>query len=187
MNGVQKGLQFYKGKPMACWIANNFKKALGKDALINCNSDVDAYHDISPRLCHDRNNKRAGPLEGLLSLMSATHADYLITSPCDTPCLSDDFVPRLLQRLDMVLENSDKDEHGKILIGVESEHRKHPLHLCISTQLKVSLRQAIDTGQSRVMSWVLSQQPIWVSFNDSPGNFQNFNTISELQTANSES
>jgi len=179
MNGQDKGLQKYKTLAMAKWVSRALTPHT--DTLfINCNNNQSLYKSISPNLCSDTISGFLGPLAGLVSLMESSQADYLLISPCDTPMLPEEFGSRMLATLDNLLA---QDNRKPLLLAAKDAHRKHPLHLCISTKFKNNIETALKSGERRVMRWINNNQPHWVDFSDYPDSFSNFNSLKDLYEA----
>jgi len=182
MDGKDKGLQLYKGQAMAKWVYQALAPYVDS-IYINCNRNQTIYQEISPLTCSDTISGFQGPLAGLLSLMSASDADYLLISPCDTPMLSESFGKKMLEALHKKLKD---DPNQAILIASKDEKRDHPLHLCISKHFKSSLEQAIANDEHRVMEWVQNNGAHWIDFSEGPSSedlacFVNFNTLKALK------
>jgi len=182
MEGNDKGLQLYKHQAMAKWVYQALAPHV-RDVYINCNKNHSSYQTISPFTCSDTISGFQGPLAGLVSLMAATDADYLLISPCDTPMLSQSFGKKMLIELDKLLA---KDPNQAVIIASKDEHRDHPLHLCISRKFKKSLEQAIERDEHRVMQWVKNNGAHWIDFSheqssDDSECFVNFNTLDALR------
>jgi len=182
MDGKDKGLQTFNNQAMTLWVYQAISPFVDT-VYINCNRNHTRYQEISPHTCSDTIAGFQGPLAGIVSLMSASDADYLLISPCDTPLLNQAFGKKMLAVLNDKLAD---DPHQTILIAAKDENRSHPLHLCISIKLKHKLEQAIENGEHRVMQWVRNNDVHWVDFSKdaSPDNtdyFVNFNTLDALE------
>jgi len=181
MLGKDKGLQHLNGQAMA----KSVYKALlphVNTLYINCNQNYDAYREICPNVCSDTIEGFQGPLAGLVSLMEASTADYLLVSPCDTPYISEAFGVKMLAALNSALSNQSllNEPCTPLLFASKDSDRNHPLHLLISTQYKSKLEQALEEGQNRVMQWVNSNNVQWVDFSDHMDKFSNFNSPEAL-------
>lgn len=177
MGGKDKGLQLYKRKPMALSVYDALQPFVTK-VIINCNRNNDEYASISPNLCSDKIEGFQGPLAGLHSLMQASDADYLLVSPCDTPCLGNKFGQIMLDEL---YRRKDQFPDKPLIIAAKDE-RPHPLHLCISTKLVSKLEHALLNKQHRVMRWMNDNDAIWLDFSESSQIFANFNSLDELES-----
>ena len=175
MGGQDKGLQLYQQKAMALSVYDSLQPFVDK-VIINCNRNEDEYRRISPYLCSDSIEGFQGPLAGLHSLMLHSDADYLLVSPCDTPCLGNDFGKLMLEALYRNIDNSP----NKPLIIAAKDDRSHPLHLCISTKFVDTLEESLLNKQHRVMKWMNDNGTIWLNFSKGSNLFLNFNKIGEL-------
>jgi len=176
MLGKDKGLQYLNGQTMAKSVYLALKPHVNT-LFINCNQNHDAYREICPNLCSDTFEGYQGPLAGLVSLMQASTADYLLISPCDTPYLTDAFGLRMLTALHQSLHTK---KAPPLLFASKDSERNHPLHLLISTRYQSKLEQALEQGQKRVMKWVNNNHVQWVDFSDHTGEFLNFNSPEAL-------
>ncbi len=183
MDGRDKGLQLYGQKPMAQSVFESLQPYV-RQVIINCNRNQTQYRTISPLLYSDSIEGFQGPLAGLHSLMLHSDADYLLLSPCDTPCLGKQYGQEMLAALHQQLEQSPD---RAIIIASKDENRHHPLHLCISTRFVKSLEQAILNKQNRVMKWVNDNGAVWLDFSTKQkgetSSFVNFNTLEELSSS----
>lgn len=177
MNGQDKGLQQYKGQALAHWVLESLNPFV-HSVHINCNQNQTHYQGLCPSTCSDTVKGFQGPLAGLVSLMEASTADYLLISPCDTPKLGQVFGDKMLNVLHSQLEqNPDK----KILIAARDQNRCHPLHLCISRSYKSDIELSLKNGNRRVMQWVKTNQVVWVDFSEYTSCFENFNRLADLE------
>ncbi|KZY78769.1 hypothetical protein A3741_21160, partial [Oleiphilus sp. HI0069] len=129
MDGKDKGLQLYRQKPMAQSVFDSLQPYVRR-VLINCNRNQTQYQEISPLVCSDSIEGFQGPLAGLHSLMLNTDADYLLVSPCDTPCLGQEYGQKMLN---ILYQKQELFPGQPLIIASRDENRSHPLHLCIST------------------------------------------------------
>ncbi len=177
MGGHDKGLTLYREKAMAAWVSDALSTSVDK-VWINCNRHLKDYRLLSPYLCSDSDALFNGPLAGLLSLLNASSADYLITSPCDTPKLQPAYALRMRNCLLKALDTKPADP----LLVARSRNRQHPLHLCLSRRHRQGLAERIEQGELRVMAWLKAQQITWVDFTDECDQFDNFNAPHSLES-----
>jgi molybdopterin-guanine dinucleotide biosynthesis protein A len=175
MGGQDKGLQLHHNKVMALSVYESLQPFVDK-VIINCNRNRDEYRKISPYLCSDSIEGFQGPLAGLHSIMLNSDADYLLVSPCDTPCLGTHFGKLMIEALYRNIEESP----NKPLIIAAKDERSHPLHCCISRKFIDSLEEALLNKQHRVMQWMNDNDAIWVDFSEDSNLFLNFNRLDEL-------
>jgi molybdopterin-guanine dinucleotide biosynthesis protein A len=186
MLGRDKGLQSLNGQVMAKSVYQALLPHVNT-LYINCNQNFDEYRTISPNVCSDTIEGYQGPLAGLVSLMEASSADYLLVSPCDTPYISEAFGLRMLEALRVALRNQTllNETSTPLIFASKDANRHHPLHLLISTEYQLKLEQALQQGQNRVMQWVNNNHAQWIDFSDHTGEFSNFNTPEALSNSSS--
>lgn len=184
MLGKDKGLQHLNGQAMAKSVYQALKPHVSS-LYINCNQNHKAYRSICPNICSDTIEGYQGPLAGLVSLMEASTADYLLVSPCDTPYISAAFGFRMRAALHSALNKKARlnEPSTPLLFASKDAGRSHPLHLLISTQYQSKLEQALDQGQKRVMQWLNNNNVQWIDFSDHTGGFSNFNSAEALLNA----
>ncbi len=180
MDGKEKAFQIVRDQPMITWILNALTSDQIEHVWINCNRNIDQYKHYSRYICQDRNQSFQGPLEGILSLMSASSADYLVLSPCDTPFIPKDYASVML---DFLFRNASST-NLPLCIAAESGGRQHPLHCCLATSLESNLLRYLNAGNNRVFPWIESLNPLWIEYDQNPDPFQNINTSEELLKAN---
>jgi molybdenum cofactor guanylyltransferase len=181
MLGKDKGLQKLNGQAMAKSVSQALLPHV-RTLYINCNQNFDRYRRICPNVRSDTIEGYHGPLAGLVSLMNASTADYLLVSPCDTPYISETFGLRMLEALKRTLKNQvlRNEPSASLIFASKDANRYHPLHLLISTQYQLKLEQALQQGQNRVMQWVNNNNAQWIDFSDHTGQFSNFNSPDAL-------
>ena len=174
MGGLDKGLQVFRGQPMAQWVADALSPHV--DTLwINTHTNQQEYKNISAYLCADLVSGQPGPLAGLQSLLHHTRAEYLLTSPCDTPLLGPIYAERMLATLQS-LQSTDNPP----VLAVKACGRFHCLHLCVPKSCLTSLTNYLSNGQQKVFTWLESLDIVWVDFTDVASNFDNINYQHQL-------
>lgn len=143
--------------------------------LVNANRHTSDYALWADCVCSDPLDDHSGPLRGLLTLMENCQGSHLIVSPCDTPGLPPDYVPRMRK----VAEQQPE----KCVIAHDGS-RQQPLHLLLptTTLLQESLSHSLNSGQRRVGTWVEQLQALPCDFSDYPEGFFNINTSKALNT-----
>jgi molybdopterin-guanine dinucleotide biosynthesis protein A len=110
MNGQDKGLALFHGRPLISHVIDRIKPQV-HHLLINCNRSHDQYRafgcPILTDTCTDTdtqsNNDFQGPLQGILSMATQFREqtpaleqnEYCMIVPCDMPFLPTDLVDRL--------------------------------------------------------------------------------------------
>ncbi len=175
MGGEDKGLKLLNGQPMVQHVADAMRNHVDK-LWINCAPEQVGYEGFSPYICRDMVGAYQGPLAGLHSLLSASKADYVLTSPCDTPYLSEVYAQRMLSHL----QQQSSAGNPRVLLGAKASGRFHCLHLCVPTSVLHSLTAFLANGQHKVFNWLNSLHIQWVDFTDHAQDFDNINSPQQL-------
>ncbi len=175
MGGVDKGLQDFRGKPMAAHVLQRLAPQVDKLA-INANQNLDVYRGFGYPVWPDRMGEFPGPLAGLHAGLVECDTTYLATAPCDSPFLPMDLVARLKDALER-----SRVHVAFAVTGSDEARQSHPV-FCL---LKVSdtlpgLVRYLEDGGRRVEAWMRSQAAVEVSYPDDAA-FQNINTLEELK------
>lgn len=186
MGGVNKGLQTYRGQPLARWVIQALQAQTG--ALhVNANRDQAAYAALLA--AHGEGPSRGGqiwpddpdiadslgPLAGILTGLRHATTPWLMAAACDTPALPADLVAQLRQHADQ----HQVDIAIPITLDANGESRHHWTCALIQPRTRASLEAALAQGERRVGQWVKTQPWIGVSFRD-PAAFMNINTLETL-------
>src|SRR3982751_4442728 len=94
MGGVDKGLQPFRGKPMAAHVLERLAPQVD-EILINANRNAEAYAQFGHRVIADEVAGFAGPLAGFERGLAHASGALVVTVPCDSPFLPVDLVARL--------------------------------------------------------------------------------------------
>ncbi len=173
MGGVDKGLQPFRGEPLAMRAARLLQPQVGA-LLINANRHIDEYAKLGAPVCTDAIEGYAGPLAGMHAGLSACSTDYLVTVPCDSPLLPAVLVERLAEAL--VRHGSDA---AVAVAGPAEQARRHPVFLLLKRSLLPQLTAYLDSGGRKVDQWLASLACAEAKFDDELA-FANVNTLAEL-------
>lgn len=182
MNGADKGLQAYQGRPLIDHALERLCSQSWGPAPhigISANRHLDLYATKGYPVWADAQAGYEGPLHGMRSALEQAHTwpvelHYLLIVPCDTPHLPLD----LAQRLSAGLEGS----HACVA-AARAGGRTHPLACLLSIGLMPGLQHYLDSGQRKVQTWMEACGVQWVDFDgpgDTPDAFGNFNTRADL-------
>ena len=97
MGGADKGLQPYRGVPLAMHALLRLAPQVG-EVMINANRNLAAYESMGAAVWPDALADYPGPLAGFLAGLEHCTTPYLVTVPCDSPHFPEDLVARLAQR-----------------------------------------------------------------------------------------
>ncbi|GAO22237.1 molybdopterin-guanine dinucleotide biosynthesis protein A [Alicycliphilus sp. B1] len=84
MGGVDKGLQNFRGMPLALHALMRLSPQVGS-VMINANRNLSAYESFGMPVWPDGLADYAGPLAGFLCGLERCETPWLLTVPCDTP------------------------------------------------------------------------------------------------------
>jgi molybdopterin-guanine dinucleotide biosynthesis protein A len=186
MGGVDKGLQSFKGLPLALHTLQRLHMGGGVgEVMINANRNLAAYESFGVPVWPDGLADYAGPLAGFLTGLERCETPYLLTVPCDTPQLPLD----LAQRLSVALVKQDADlamvsapEAGK---DGPIQLRAQPVFCLLRIELLESLVRFTQAGGRKIDAWTAQHTTVLVPFDqpgDDPQAFFNANTLAELQS-----
>lgn len=169
MGGRDKGLQPFRGRPMAAWAIERLAPQV--DALfINANQNLEAYATFGYPVIADRIAGFAGPLAGLHAGLSACATPLLVTAPCDSPFLPHDLVARLRAALEAA---------GADLAVAKTGEQPHPVFSLVRREVLDGLTAFLEAGGRKVDAWYAALKVAEVPFADERA-FANINTLEEL-------
>ena len=178
MGGVDKGLQNFRGMPLALFTLLRLAPQVG-EMMINANRNLAAYESFGVPVWQDSLADYAGPLAGFLTALEHCETEYLVTAPCDTPLFPTDLVARLAEAL--------QREDAEIAMAAASEDggpvRAQPVFSLMKRDLIDSLASFTRAGGRKIDAWTAQQRTVLVAFDragDDPGAFRNANTVAEL-------
>ena len=190
MGGVDKGLQSFRGKPLAL---HSLERLRGTGSvgpvMLNANRNLEHYEAFGAPVFPDGLADYAGPLAGVLVGLAHCETPYLLTLPCDTPLFPLDLVPRLCAALEAqdaqiaMASAPERDEQGQTRL------RKQPVFCLLRADLLPGLLYFTQAGGRKIDTWAAQQRLVLVPF-DQPGDdplaFFNANTLDELQALESQ-
>ena len=184
MGHVDKGLQPFRGKPMAAHVIERLGPQVSAIA-INANQNLDQYAAFGVPVWPDDLQGFEGPMAGLETGLRRCATEYLVTAPCDSPFLPADLVERLSAALDAngadlaLAETEEPDDSGAMRI------QPHPVFALVKRSALPHLASFLATGGRRMDGWYGAIKVVRVRFDDASA-FRNINTLSELQQFESE-
>ena len=179
MGGVDKGLQNFRGMPLALQTLMRLSPQVG-EVMINANRNLGAYESFGVQVWPDGIADFAGPLAGFLVGLERCETPYLVTVPCDSPLFPADLVQRLADAL--VREDAEiamaaaREEDGQV--------RTQPVFCLLRVELLESLVRFTQGGGRKIDAWTAQHNTVVVPFDapgDDPRAFFNANTIGELR------
>ncbi len=181
MGGIDKGLQNFRGLPMALQtlMRLQLQSLPPQDILINANRNLAAYESLGAAVWPDTLDGFAGPLAGFLTGLERCETPLLLTVPCDTPLFPLDLIERL--HAAMVEQEADlamaaaREEDGQV--------RPQPVFCLLKVDLLDSLVAFTHQGGRKIDAWTGQHRCAIVPFDrpqDAPEAFFNANTHEEL-------
>jgi len=174
MGGVDKGLQIYRGIPLAMHALLRLSPQVGH-VMINANRNLAAYDSMGVPVWPDALPDFAGPLAGFLAGLERCETPYLVSVPCDSPLFPEDLVARLAQGLvEMDAEIAmakTRDANGE---------QVQPVFCLMKSTLMESLVRYTHEGGRKIDRWTAQHRCAEVLFDDAQA-FVNANTLAELR------
>ena len=171
MGGVDKGLQPWRGQPLARQVLQRLRPQVGT-VLLNANRHVEVYRGWGlPVLTDAAPDEFSGPLAGFLAGLQACVTPYLLTAPCDSPLLPTDLAARLGTAL---LKSS-----ARIALP-RAGGRLQPVFCLMETSLRDDLSAFLHSGGRKIEHWTAQHPTAIVDFDDTRA-FENINTPDDLQ------
>lgn len=182
MGGIDKGLQNFRGLPLALQtlMRLQLQSVPLQEILINANRNLAAYESLGVSVWPDSIDGYAGPLAGFLTGVERCDTPLLLTVPCDSPLFPLDLVERLVQAL------YDQDAELAMAAAPEADGmvRPQPVFCLLKTELLESLVKFTQGGGRKIDAWTGQHRCAIVPFDqsgDSAHAFANANTLTELQ------
>jgi molybdenum cofactor guanylyltransferase len=182
MGGIDKGLQNFRGLPLALQTLMRLQlQSLPlQEILINANRNLSAYESLGVPVWPDSIDGFAGPLAGFLTGLERCETPLLMTVPCDTPLFPLDLVERLVQ----AMQDQDADMAMAAATEADGAVRTQPVFCLLKIDLLESLVKFTQGGGRKIDAWTAQHRCAIVPFDlpgDSPQAFANANTLAELQ------
>ncbi len=173
--GRDKALLPLGGRPLIEHVLQRVE-GLGDEVLITTNRPGD-YAFLSQRMVEDR-QPGAGALDGLLTALEAAHGARVLLLACDMP-----FVSRALLEHMLAI-----DTDAEVVIP-RREGKLQPLHAIYSKSCTGQVREALRTGEKRMISFFphihtrVVEQEILDQYDPDGLSFFNANTPEDLTQA----
>ena len=151
MDGKDKGMSHWRGRPMAAWVAEALRAATGSP-LISANRSIEEYGRLGEVVTDAPEFSGRGPLAGLLAgLQEACGRGYgaALVCPCDTPGVTPALLRLLLQAWRSAPERP---------VIARCDGRNHPLHGVYPVAMAAALERQLRNDNRRVMMFAHSQQ-----------------------------
>jgi molybdopterin-guanine dinucleotide biosynthesis protein A len=170
MGGVDKGLQPFRGRPMAAHAVERIAPQVDEHHD-NANRNVEEYARFGHRVISDEIAGFAGPLAGFERGLAHAAGELVATVPCDSPFLPPDLVSRLRGAL---------EANGADLAVARTGDRSHPVFCLMRRSVHGSLAEFLARGERKIDRWYAALHVVEVPFDDEAEAFLNINTREEL-------
>lgn len=174
MGGVDKGLQAYRGMPLAMHALLRLGPQVG-ELMVNANRNLAAYESLGAPVWPDALADYPGPLAGFLAGLERCTTPFLATVPCDSPHFPEDLVARLAADLD-----AQQAELAMAATRENSELRLQPVFCLMRASVMESLVRFTSSGRRKIDAWTATLRTVTVPFDDARA-FANANTVDELR------
>ena len=174
MGGVDKGLQNFRGIPLAMHALLRLQAQVG-ETLLNANRNIAAYESMGVPVWPDAVPDYPGPLAGFLAGLERCETPFLVVVPCDSPLFPEDLVARLAEAF--------TDESTEIAVAATHEGatlQAQPVFCMMRAGLMESLVRFVQGGQRKIDRWTAQHATRLVAFENAEA-FANANTMDELQ------
>lgn len=173
MGGVDKGLQSYRGNPLALHAVFRLQPQVGA-VLINANRNLGAYEALGVPVIPDSIGDFAGPLAGFMTGLEQSVTPWMVTVPCDSPNFPADLVARL--------HEAAEREDAEIAMAATVEEgvtQVQPVFCLLRSGLLESLTDFVQSGGRKIDAWTARHRTVVVPFPNA-NDFFNANTLEEL-------
>lgn len=173
MDGKDKGMLHWRGRPMAQWVAEALQAAVSC-LLISANRSLEDYGRLGETFTDAAEFAGQGPLAGLLAgLQHAKARGYsaVLVCPCDTPGVTAELLRQLVL--------SWRQAPDRPLIA-QCDGRDHPLHGVYPVTMADALAQQLRGGNRRVMMFARTQSARYLDCPDATELFSNRNRPQDL-------
>ncbi len=166
MGGDDKGLLELAGKPMISYVLNRLRPQVDT-TLINANRNIARYKEFGAAVISDTMADFQGPLAGMSIAMQVARTPYIVTVPCDSPFVPQDYVQRMFDGL---------VERNAVVATATDGDRWQPVFSLIETHLYDDLIVYLKSGERKIDLWFKKHAVVAVNFSDQTEAFLNINT-----------
>ena len=171
MGGQDKGLLDFDGRLMIEILIEALHNQ-PLDIVINANRNQSTYQSYGYPVISDDLKDFQGPLAGFASAMAVVKTNYILTLPCDSPVLADNFVERFIE--------THNREQASVCVAHDGE-RLQPVYALIDTALLDDLQRFLQSDERKIDRWYAQHAYATVDFSDAATMFENINTPEDRQ------
>ena len=174
MHEVDKGLQPLHGEPLVAHVVRRLSPYVAK-MFVSANRNQKVYSAYGAIVSDDAGlGAFQGPLAGLASGLAAWSGQWLVTAPCDSPCLPEYLAGRLV--------SAAQAAQAQLAVAA-CGGRRQAVCMAVQTALLPDLLDYLRGADRKVALWQDRVGGIEVDFSNTPQAFININTLDELAQA----
>lgn len=143
MGGRDKGLVSFRDHPLIDWVIQGLAPQVGA-LVISANRNRDEYAARGYPVIADASAGFEGPLAGIAAVLAAVASPWILTVPCDGPCLAPDLAERLCA--------AQRDSAAEIAVASDGV-RVQRVYALIPTALRTDLDAFLAEGGREVGRW----------------------------------
>jgi len=177
MGGIDKGLQPYRGTPLALHALRRLQPQVAQ-AAISANRHLEVYRGWGVPVWPDTLPDHPGPLAGFLAGLAHCKTPWLVCVPCDTP----DWPADLVERLAAAAARADLEVALPAVREADGRWRPQPAFCLLGRALHDDLAAYLQAGGRRIGEWARRRRCAEVPFPDARA-FDNLNTLADLEQA----
>jgi molybdopterin-guanine dinucleotide biosynthesis protein A len=174
MGGVDKGLQSFRGMPLALHTVLRLQAQVGA-VILNANRNLAAYESMGVPVWPDPVADYPGPLAGWLAGLEHCETAWMLSVPCDTPLFPDDLAARLA-----AAAAAAQADIAMAVTLEDGQLQRQPVFCLLRSTLLEDLEQALQAGERKIDRWTARHCTVEVRFDDAAA-FFNANTADELR------
>ncbi|MCP4953095.1 MAG: molybdenum cofactor guanylyltransferase [Proteobacteria bacterium] len=171
MGGNDKGLLPLNGRPLAAWGLERLAPQVD-ELLISANRNQAQYEKLGASVISDSIDGFVGPLAGFVAGLQQARNQWVVTAPCDSPFLAEDYVERMIATM---------SKQSVDAVVAHDGNRLQPVFILINCRLREGLFQFLESDQRKIDLWLDQTNWCMTDFSDCPDMFLNANTPEELE------
>ncbi|MFV1997151.1 MAG: molybdenum cofactor guanylyltransferase MobA, partial [Acidiferrobacterales bacterium] len=171
MGGQDKGLVELWGRPLLDHVIGAVKHQVG-EIVISANRNLDRYRAFDVPVLSDQIGESWGPLAGMATALRTVDTPYVLTVPCDTPCLPGNLVERMSRKL--ASGNAD------LCVAHDGQRLQNTIAL-LPCKLADDLESYLESGSRKVETWLRQHNMVEARFSDQANTFLNVNSVEQLE------
>jgi molybdenum cofactor guanylyltransferase len=166
MGGADKGLINLHGRAMVDYIIDALRPQVAS-MMISANRNLEQYGVYGLPVVADMVGDYFGPLAGMATGMHTSDTPYIVTVPCDSPCIPGMLVETLYRAL--------ADCQADISVAHDGA-RMQPVFAMLRCELLPGLLAYLHEGGRGIEAWYRTQHLAIADFSDASNTFLNLNT-----------